>query len=101
MVMGSLLESMNESLSGCASWLLVNDLNKLGMGGPKLQLSIIKLERNGLIQRANDVDYNGNEGFFYSLTDYGVDLCIKNENRIESLFPNKHQPAQLQYPSPR
>lgn len=101
MVMGSLLESMNESLSGCASWSLANDLNQLGMGGPKLQLAIIKLERNGLIQRANDVDYNGNEGFFYSLTDYGVDLCIKHENRIESLFSNKHQAVPKQYRSPR
>lgn len=93
MVMGSLLESMNESLCGCASWTLIKDLNDMGINGPKLQLSIIKLERNGFIQRTNDVDYNGNEGFFYSLTDYGIDICLKNESKIESLFSNKQLPT--------
>ncbi|WP_394496836.1 TIR domain-containing protein [Shewanella sp. ENK2] len=100
LVMGALLESMNEQVTGCPSWSLISELKNIGMSGPKLQLTIIKLERNALIQRTNDVDYNGDEGFFYSLTDYGVDICLKNEEKIESLFSqpkvswNKPQPQQ-------
>jgi hypothetical protein len=102
MILGALLESMNENISGCSIWSLKEELAGFDLSGPKVDLQIIKLERIGLIQRANDVDYNGNEGFFFALTDYGIDICLKNEEKIAELFlikalPSQQVPPQMPY----
>lgn len=87
-ILGSLLESYNNDVEGCISWDLPNKIQQQ-IPTPTLNLSIVKLQRVGLIEKANTSDFNGNEYFTYRLTDYGVDICLKYEEKISKLFdPN-------------
>jgi predicted transcriptional regulator len=92
-ILGTLLESYNNDVEGCPSWELSNKLQQY-LTGPVLNLSIIKLQRVGLIEKENSGDLNGNEYFTYKLTDYGLDICLKNEEKITELFEPKPQPQQ-------
>jgi predicted transcriptional regulator len=94
-ILGSLLESYNNDVEGCTSWDLSNKLQHY-LSGPASNLSIVKLQRVGLIEKENSSDLNGNEYFTYRLTDYGIDICLKNEEKISSLFAPKPQQGFLQ-----
>jgi predicted transcriptional regulator len=94
-ILGSLLESYNNDVEGCTSWDLANKLQHY-LSGPASNLSIVKLQRVGLIEKENSSDLNGNEYFTYRLTDYGIDICLKNEEKISSLFAPKPQQGFLQ-----
>ncbi|ACJ30377.1 Conserved hypothetical protein [Shewanella piezotolerans WP3] len=89
-ILGSLLESYNNDVEGCRSWDLPNKIQK-NIPSPTLNLAIVKLQRVGLIEKENDSDFNGNEYFTYRLTDYGVDICLKNEEKLAKLFAPKPQ----------
>ena len=89
-ILGSLLESYNNDVEGCTSWDLSNKLQH-HLSSPASNLSIVKLQRVGLIEKENSSDLNGNEYFTYRLTDYGIDICLKNEEKISSLFAPKSQ----------
>ena len=94
-ILGSLLESYNNDVEGCTSWDLSNKLQH-HLSSPASNLSIVKLQRVGLIEKENSSDLNGNEYFTYRLTDYGIDICLKNEGKISSLFAPKSQQGFLQ-----
>lgn len=94
-VLSSLLESYNNDVEGCASWDLPKKIQQ-SIPRATLNLAIVKLQRVGLIEKENSSDFNGNEYFTYRLTDYGVDICLKNEQKIEKLFAPK--PFQQQAP---
>jgi predicted transcriptional regulator len=79
-ILGSLLESYNNDVEGCISWDLPNKIQQ-HIPSPTLNLAIVKLQRVGLIEKENSSDFNGNEYFTYRLTDYGVDICLKNEEK--------------------
>lgn len=87
-ILGSLLESYNNDVEGCRSWDLPNKIQQ-NIPSPTLNLAIVKLLRVGLIEKENDSDFNGNEYFTYRLTDYGVDICLKNEEKLAKLFAPK------------
>jgi hypothetical protein len=90
-ILGILLDSYNNDVEGCTSHHLCHNLQRY-LTGPRLNLAIVKLERIGLIEKQNSADFNGNEYFTFSLTEYGVDVCLKNENKIAELFePTKQQ----------
>ena len=89
-ILGSLLESYNNDVEGCFSWDLPNKIQQ-HIPSPKLNLAIVKLLRVGLIEKENVSDFNGNECFTYRLTDYAVDICLKNEDKIAELFALKPQ----------
>lgn len=89
-ILGSLLESYNNDVNGCSSWDLPNKIRQ-NISSPTLNLSIVKLQRVGLIEKENISDFNGNDYFTYRLTDYGVDVCLKNEDIIAKLFEIKPQ----------
>ncbi|CAM3624404.1 TIR domain-containing protein [Pseudoalteromonas maricaloris] len=91
-ILGSLLESYNNDIEGCVSWLLPDKI-PLQIPTPTLNLSIVKLQRVGLIEKSNSSDFNGNEFFTYRLTDYGVDICLKYEEKISKLFSSKPDPG--------
>jgi len=95
-VLSSLLESYNNDVEGCASWDLSNKIQQ-AISGPTLNLVIIKLQRVGLIEKKNGSDFNGNEYFTYRLTDYGVDICLKNEDKITTILSPKPQQAPMPY----
>ncbi|WP_426370102.1 TIR domain-containing protein [Pseudocolwellia sp. HL-MZ7] len=90
-ILGSLLESYNNDVEGCISWDLPNKIQQ-DIPSASLNLAIVKLQRVGLIEKENGSDFNGNDYFTYRLTDYGVDICLKNERKITELFaPKSHQ----------
>ena len=80
-----LLESVNSDVDGCASWDLYNRFDKHDRSSAQMNLSIIKLIRSGMIEKLNALDFNGNEYFSYNLTEYGIDVCLSNQERIETL----------------
>ncbi|WP_324016696.1 nucleotide-binding protein [Aeromonas hydrophila] len=80
-----LLESVNSDVDGCVSWDLYNRFIKYDLSSTKINLAIIKLTRLGMIEKLNSSDFNGNEYFSYNLTEYGIDVCLSNQDRIETL----------------
>ena len=90
-VLSVLLESINSDVDGCASWDLYNRFNKYDRSSAQINLAIIKLIRSGMIEKLNTSDFNGNEYFSYNLTEYGIDICLSNQERIETLTTPKKQ----------
>ncbi|WP_434565724.1 nucleotide-binding protein [Vibrio chagasii] len=91
-VLSVLLESVNSDVDGCASWDLYNRFDKYDRSSAQINLAIIKLIRSGMIEKLNTSDFNGNEYFSYNLTEYGIDVCLSNQERIEKLTaPMKRQ----------
>ncbi|WP_233423641.1 nucleotide-binding protein [Vibrio metoecus] len=91
-VLSVLLESVNSDVDGCASWDLYNRFDKYERSSAQINLAIIKLIRSGMIEKLNTSDFNGNEYFSYNLTEYGIDVCLSNQERIETLTaPKKRQ----------
>ncbi|EJF4094270.1 nucleotide-binding protein [Vibrio parahaemolyticus] len=91
-VLSVLLESINSDVDGCASWDLYNRFDKYDRSSAQINLAIIKLIRSGMIEKLNTSDFNGNEYFSYNLTEYGIDVCLSNQERIETLTaPKKRQ----------
>ncbi|EGQ9892859.1 nucleotide-binding protein [Vibrio cholerae] len=91
-VLSVLLESINSDVDGCASWDLYNRFDKYDRSSAQINLAIIKLIRSGMIEKLNTSDFNGNEYFSYNLTEYGIDVCLSNQERIEALTaPKKRQ----------
>ncbi|MGI1988758.1 TIR domain-containing protein [Shewanella sp. 08P_2] len=90
--MAVLLESVNSDVEGCASWELYNRFNQYDLSSAQINLAVIKLTRSGMIEKINTSDFNGNEYFSYRLTEYGIDVCLSNQDRIETLTaPKKRQ----------
>lgn len=56
---------------------------------PAIDISIIRLERLGYIERRNESDMNGNEYFCYQITSNGIELILANEEKAfnKSAFP--------------
>ncbi|HAS6194902.1 TPA: hypothetical protein I7169_21865 [Vibrio vulnificus] len=88
-VLSVLLESVNSDVDGCASWDLYNRFDKYDRSSAQINLAIIKLIRSGMIEKLNTSDFNGNEYFSYNLTEYGIDVCLSNQERIEALTAQK------------
>lgn len=91
LILSTLLDSYNHDVEGCVSWALKNKLQS-EISEMLLNLSIIKLDRVGLIQKQNSSDFNGNEYFTYSLTSDGIDVCLKNEKRISEIAAKPYKP---------
>lgn len=54
-----------------------------------LQISLIKLERMGLISKAVETDHQDGYDFYaYSITELGVDELLKNEENLQQRASN-------------
>lgn len=96
-ILGTLLDSYNNDVEGSTRYNLENNL-QCYLTGARLNLSIVKLQRIGLIEKRNSGDMNGNEYFTFSLSEYGVDVCLKNEAKISELFDLPKQQGYFQQP---
>lgn len=63
------------------------------------QLIIIKLERNGFIDKTINSDQNGNDYFCYNITQLGIDYLLKNEDEIPKPIKQEVKPVYSNYPS--
>jgi hypothetical protein len=83
-VLSVLLGSYNCDVEGCSSWSLKNELSHLPE--PQINISIVKLQKIGLISKENSFDEQNYHNYFsYKLTDYGLEVCLKNEDKIIDL----------------
>lgn len=61
-----------------------------GINESLIQISLIKLERMGLISKTIETDHNDGYDFYaYSITELGVDELLKNEDTLYSKAPEK------------
>ena len=78
-VLGALIGTATSSPDGYSISTVKNNLKN---NSPRVDLSIIKLEKLGYIDRRNETDdMNGYEYFAYMITTDGVELLIENENK--------------------
>ncbi len=54
---------------------------------PILQISLIKLERMGLISKTIETNHDGYDYYSYSITELGIDELLNNEHYLETGFP--------------
>lgn len=87
LVLAQLLGTATSDPEGHMLYQLKNNLNEQSH---KADLSVIRLERVGYIEKRNDSDMNGNEFYTYKITPEGIELLLENE---ELAFP-KPKPQQ-------
>ncbi|MGF1765016.1 TIR domain-containing protein [Aliivibrio kagoshimensis] len=79
------LESMNDSLSPL-----------------RYNVSLMKLERAGIVDRINEGDINGNQWYGYKLTSDGIEFVLENEGMLDELMrPKQQRPLQRPQQNPK
>lgn len=82
------LKSQTCNPEGLAYYEITNSIR--GSGDAILQISAIKLERMGLIEKTISVDEReGVEFYSYKISEMGIDTLLKNESIISELQENK------------
>lgn len=59
---------------------------------PAIDISVIRLEQLGYIDRRNESDMNGNEYFCYRITSEGIELLLANEEKALVNISTQPQP---------
>lgn len=78
-VLGTLIGTATQGPDGYAINAIKNDLKNYS---PRIDLTIIKLEKLGYIERRiQSEDMNGYEYYSYTITTDGIELLIKNEDK--------------------
>lgn len=78
-VMGALLCTLTEYPRGLS---IANVKNGTRIQSASVDLSAIRLERMGFIERRNEQDNDGYDYFSYLLTEEGVEELLENEDRL-------------------
>lgn len=85
-VLASLMSTATSSPSGLALWEIKNAVNDKT---PKVDISSIKLGKLGYIQKENDVDNNGWDYYAYKISQNGLEILLKNEQRLYKLYEHE------------
>lgn len=88
-VLAQLLSTATEDPDGKMLHHVKNSLNK---SSHKIDLSIIRIERLGYIEKRNESDMNGNEYYTYKITNDGVELLLENEDLAFPEQPTQTKP---------
>lgn len=88
LVLAQFLGTATSDPDGYMLFQLKNNLKEYSL---KVDLSVIRLERLGFIERRNDSDINGNEYYAYKITPDGIELLLENE---ELAFPESKSPQE-------
>jgi predicted transcriptional regulator len=88
-ILFNLLKTVTSIPGGVSTWNISNDLK---MKDERIHLSLIKLERLGLIQKENMSDYDNNFYYSYTLTQDGVEYLLTNENEFSSPITSSESP---------
>lgn len=75
------LRSKTNHPEGISFYTIYNGLK--GVKESVLQVSLIKLERMGMISKSIETDEQGYDYYAYSITEHGVDELLKNEDKLE------------------
>ncbi|WP_201576806.1 TIR domain-containing protein [Psychrobacter sp. H8-1] len=80
--LASCLQSQVTNPIGLPFYMISNQLN--GIDDSALQLSLVKLERMGLLSKSIEIDHQeGYEFYAYSITELGVDELLENEEYLQ------------------
>lgn len=84
------LQSHTTDPVGLAFYRISNNFQ--GVNDSLLQISLIKLERMGLISKTIETDHQGDYDFYaYSITELGVDELLKNEDALLPRTPESSE----------
>lgn len=75
------LKSQTNNPEGISFYSIFNGLK--GVKESVLQVSLIKLERMGLVSKSIETDEQGYDYYAYAITELGVDELLKNEDKLE------------------
>lgn len=75
------LKSQTSNPEGISFYSIYNGLK--GVKESVLQVSLIKLERMGLVSKSVETDEQGYDYYAYAITELGVDELLKNEDKLE------------------
>lgn len=78
-VLAALLPTATEDFHGYAIHVVRNHLNDKSH---RVDLSIIRLERHGYIEKKNEEDQNGYEYYAFTISSEGIELLLENEEEI-------------------
>lgn len=92
-VLAQLLSTATEDPEGKVLYHIKNGLND---SSQKIDLSVVRLERLGYIEKRNESDMNGNEYYAYKITNEGVELLLENENLAFPAPPPQTKPQCLE-----
>lgn len=85
------IQTVTTSPDGNSLDFIKNNMNNNSL---RIDLSVIKLEKLGYLEKRNATDHNDWEYFAYTITNEGVDLLLDNENKIPGMVepPNSDVP---------
>ncbi|MFV9644805.1 MAG: TIR domain-containing protein [Desulfobacterales bacterium] len=78
-VLKELVSTFTASPNGYSIYVIKNNLKNQSY---EVDLSAIKLEKLGYIEKRNESDYDGNEYYAYKITNEGVEILLQREKEI-------------------
>jgi len=85
-LLAKLAPTVTRNTGGCSLGSL-ESYRRGGRSQPNLDVSAIRLERAGLIERKIESDYDGNEYYAYSITDAGIEELLRLDENVEDEAP--------------
>jgi predicted transcriptional regulator len=90
-ILAACLESHTSQPEGLAFSRISNSIR--GVDGSILQISLIKLERMGLVSKIVEThEHDDYDYYVYSITELGIDELLKNEDALHSELPQPIKP---------
>ncbi|MCC9135694.1 TIR domain-containing protein [Pontibacter silvestris] len=78
-----LIATATDSPTGLNLWYIKETLK---IRDPRIDISSIKLEKLGLIQKENDIDGRGEDFYAYKISQDGLSILLKEEQRLYKLY---------------
>jgi len=78
-----LIATATDSPTGLSLWHIKETLK---IRDPRVDIASIKMEKLGLIQKENDVDGNGEDIYAYKISQDGLSILLKEEQRLYKLY---------------
>ena len=86
-----LVSTATENPDGCGLYTVKNNLRDQSH---QIDLSVIRLEKLGYIEKRNESDINGNEYYLYIITSEGIELLLEKEG---DAFPSQKEDVQPEF----
>ncbi len=78
-----LIATATDSPTGLSLWQIKETLK---IRDPRVDIASVKMEKLGLIQKENDVDGNGEDIYKYKISQDGLSILLKEEQRLYKIY---------------